>query len=162
MSTEPKARLFCGIMYADQGIYRKAITILQSEFGTIEHEGEEFDFDFTTYYENEFGPGLKKRFVVFSSLIGRKQLPEIKHSTIQIEDTFRRNAKRQINIDPGYITLHNVVVASTKELPHRVYLGEGIYGDVQLILKRKKSFVFRHTFADYAAHKDFFLKQRNK
>ena len=70
------------------------------------------------------------------------------------------NAMRQINIDPGYITLNNVVVASTKELPHRVYLDKGMYGDVQLILKRKEALVFRHTFADYAAHKDFFLKQR--
>jgi hypothetical protein len=66
-----------------------------------------------------------------------------------------------VNIDPGYITPNNVIVASTKEFPSRIYLGKGIYGDLQLILKRSEAVPMPFTFADYKLNKDFFLKLRH-
>jgi len=34
-----------------------------------------------------------------------------------------------VNIDPGYISLGKLVLASTKDHAHRLYLGEGVYGE---------------------------------
>ena len=155
-----EAKLFCGIMYADPSIYQKALGVLTKDFGSLEIEGKEFDFDFTNYYEQEFGKNLKKRFVVFGN-IDREELPKRKKKTIEIENSLKKSGKRTINIDPGYVTKNNVVVATTKELPHRVYLGEGIFADLQLILKKSGAVVLNTTFADYKKNSDFFVKLRN-
>lgn len=155
-----EAKLFCGIMYSDSGVYEKAIEELARRFGNIGATGEEYDFSFTDYYLKEFGSNLKKRFVVFKNLIERENLADIKLLTCEIEKSFARGGRRIVNIDPGYITLNNVVVASTKELPHRVYLGKGIFADVQLILKRSEAITSSHTFADYEKNKGFFLGLR--
>lgn len=157
-----KALLFCGLMYQDQGGYEKAIAILQKRFGKSDCTGEEYSFDFTDSYLKEFGPNLKKRFVVFKKIIGRKELPSIKIWCCSIEKKLGKEGKRRVNIDPGYITPNNIVVASTKEFPHRIYLDKGIFGDVQLVLKREEAIGFEHTFADYIKQKDFFLQQRTK
>jgi len=157
-----KARLFVGVVYSKIEIYNKAIELLKKHFGEIEQEGEEFDFNFTKYYEKEMGKNLRKRFILFKKLIDRKKLPDIKLQAIKLEEKFRENNKRQVNIDPGYITLNNVVVASTKEIPYRIYLNKGIFADLQLILKKKEVIPFKHTFPDYKQSKDFFLESRQR
>ncbi|OGM01562.1 hypothetical protein A3K72_02090 [Candidatus Woesearchaeota archaeon RBG_13_36_6] len=157
-----KAKLFVGMMYSNIEHYNKAIELLEKDFGEIELEGEEFDFNFTKYYEKEMGKNLKKRFVLFKKPIDRVELPDIKLQTIKLEEKSRKNGKRQVNIDPGYITLNNVIVASTKELPHRIYLNKGIFADLLLLLKKKDVIPFKHTFTDYEQSKDFFLKARQK
>jgi hypothetical protein len=154
-------KLFCGVMYSDSKILEKAILELKTRFGEIELESEEFEFGFTSYYEAEFGPRLKKRFIVFKTPIKREELPDIKLFTCEIEKRLGSIGKRGINIDPGYVTLNNVVVASTKEFPSRIYLGKGIFGDLQLILKRDEVQLMPYTYADYKLMKDFFLKLRH-
>ncbi len=46
--------------------------------------------------------------------------------------------RRIVNIDPGYLTLSNVFLASCKEYFHRAYLREGVY------LENEYRFVARH------------------
>ena len=87
-------------------------------------------------------------------------LAQIKLDTITIERNMLKSDKRTINIDPGYITLTQVVVASTKPLAHRIYLTKDIYADLQLVLGKNNVITFRHTFADYKEHKAYFLEQR--
>ena len=157
-----KAKLFVGIMYSNIEHYNKAIELLGKDFGEIELQGEEFDFNFTKHYEKEMGKNLRKRFILFKKLIDRKDLTDIKLQTMKLEEKFRKNNKRQVNIDPGYITLNNVVVASTKELPHRIYLNKGIFADLLLLLKKKDVIPFKHTFTDYKQSKNFFLESRQR
>ena len=156
------AKLFCAIMYSSEETYNKALKILLKKLGEIEAMSEEYAFNFTDYYLKEFGPNLKKRFIVFKRMIERSELPKIKLLACKIEQKLSRLNSRTVNIDPGYITLNNVMVASTKELPHRVYLDKGIFADVQLILKKSEALTFRHTFADYDKNKDFFLEERKR
>jgi hypothetical protein len=154
------ARLFCGIMYCDLESYDSALKELISLFGVIQREGEAFEFNFTLNYEKEFGAGLKKRFVVFEKIIKREELPDIKLLTCEIEKKLRNGSRRVVNIDPGYITTNSVIVASTKEHPHRIYLGKGIFGDLQLVLRKQEAIDFYYTYPDYRLHKGFFLAQR--
>lgn len=154
-------KLFCGLMYQDTIVLDKALSELRTRFGEIELESEEFKFEFTDHYEKEFGTGLKKRFVVFQEPIDREELPDIKLFTCKIEEELGAEGKRKINIDPGYVTMNNVVVASTKEFSSRIYLGKGIFGDLQLILKKEDVQIMPYTYADYKLMKDFFLKLRH-
>jgi hypothetical protein len=153
-------KLFCGVMYSDTGALEKALAELRQRFGEIETESEEFEFSFTSHYEAEFGVGLRKKFIVFKVPIKREELPEIKLFTCGLEKQLGSGGKRAINIDPGYVTLNNVVVASTREFSSRIYLGKGIFGDLQLILKRDEVQLMPYTYADYKLMKDFFLRLR--
>jgi len=65
------------------------------------------------------------------------RLIECKLKAIQLEDRFKVDGKRKLNVDPGYIAIEKVVAASTKNFTHRIYLGKGIYADLQLIRKNR-------------------------
>ena len=150
------------IMYKDLSTYNKIIRILKKQYGGLEFEDEEYDFDFTDYYLIEFGDDLKKRFVLFKDKIDTEEIAQIKLDTIEIEDGLRKEGNRIINIDPGYITETEVIVPSTKLLPHRTPLKKGIVADKQLEFQDGKVITFRYTFADYRANTDFFLKAIKK
>lgn len=161
--TSPKAKLIAGITYSDEQRYDRARATLEAEFGEIEKESEAFPFDFTDYYAQEMGPGLKKRFIAFRELVGMERLRRIKLFTRSLEAELSVKGKRQVNIDPGYVTTSNLVLASTKERSHRIYLGQGVYAEVTLIFGKRKCGSLPWTYPDYAAKlvQDFFLGVRN-
>ena len=56
---------------------------------------------------------------------------------------------RPLNLDPGYLTEAKLVLASTKDHAHRIYLSQGIYAEVTLSYRRGR---WRHhdwTYPDY-------------
>jgi hypothetical protein len=58
-------------------------------------------------------------------------------------------AARLLNLDPGYLTEAKLVLASTKDHAHRIYLSQGIYAEVTLSYRRGH---WRHhdwTYPDY-------------
>ena len=99
----------------------------------IERMSEPFVFSsFTDYYRIEMGDNLNKHFVLFSGLIDPAELPPIKIWTNRVEASFFIDNKRSVNIDPGYITQAKLVLATTKNYSHRLYLAQGIFGDVHM------------------------------
>ena len=160
----PKAKLFTGIMYADEDTYQKAVKELIKKFGKIEHESQEYDFtDFTAFYEDEMGDSIKKRFLVFKKLISRDKLADIKLWTNELENKFSRFKKRKINLDPGYFTVHNLVIASAKDRSHKIYLKKGIYADLTLLFNKNGCQHMPHTFKDFKTKEvqEFFYRIRN-
>ncbi len=160
----PKAKLFVGIMYPDKKIYTRAIKELTKKFGQVEHESHEYDFtDFTTHYEDEMGDSLKKKFLVFKKLISRDKLTDIKLWTNALEDKFAKFKKRKINLDPGYFTVHNLVLASAKDRSHKIYLKKGIYADLALLFNKNGCQHMPHTFSDFKTKQvqEFFYRIRN-
>ena len=156
----PKARLVMALMYSNKDVYEEATELLTKKFGEIEFKSDEFDFNFTTYYEKEFGKPLKKVFIVFKKPIKRKGLVDIRLYTQDLEKKLKQNNKRRINIDPGYITKDSLVMASLKEQPYKIYLGKGVFGHMIIMFKKMDIIPFRHSFPDYLANKDFFLQIR--
>jgi len=134
---------------------------LEEKFKTIESVSDPYDFSaFTDYYQAEFGLDLKKHFLVFTALIDPSHLPAIKVWTNGIEEKYMINNKRSVNIDPGYITQAKLVLATTKNYSHRIYLGKGIYGDVHLHYQRGEYHPNPWTYPDYAdARNIMFFKQ---
>lgn len=159
-----KAKLFCGVMYRDKSVFYEALEMVKEEFGDIEKLSDPYDFSFTSHYENEMGRELKKRFVVFKLPIDRTMLAEAKLFTNTVEKKLSVGGNRRINIDPGYFTQANLVLASTKEFPHRVYLKCGIYAEVTLLFKKDGCFYLDWTYQDFRRQKtrNFFFEVRNE
>lgn len=143
------ARLFAGIMYRDEKDYEGAKKLLEGVLGMIEVESEEFLFDYTGYYEDEMGPSLVKRFAVFEGVFDRSRLAEVKRAAMGVESEMADDDKRRVNIDPGYITGHNLVLATTKDFPRRICLSQGIFAEVTMIFRNGKCEFFEWTYKDY-------------
>ena len=159
-----KAALFAAIMYSDEKTAKKAVEMLVKKFGKLSFESEEYEFNATDFYEDEFGTDLKKRFILFEKKIDREQLAEIKIFSNKVEDKLAKNKKRTVNIDPGYITQANVVLASCKEFPHRIYVGKGIHAEVEMIFKKDRIEYPQYVYKDYQTElaKKFFLDARKE
>jgi hypothetical protein len=98
------------------------------------------------------GQSLLRRFISIVNLIDQVELPTIKIQTNLLEKLFARpEGSRQVNIDPGYLTFSKVILATTKDYTHRLYLGKKIYGEVTLQYKGgEKSFCpWEWTYPDY-------------
>jgi len=157
--SSPRAKLIAGIMYSYEGEYERAVKGLKAEFGATEAESDAFPFDFTDYYSQEMGTGLQKRFLCFKEPVARDRLRDVKAFTNALEARFSVEGKRRVNIDPGYVTKDNLIMASTKERGHRIYLGRGIYAEVTLIFRKQKCVIPPWTYPDYRTKlaRDFFL-----
>ncbi|MEE4312268.1 MAG: DUF4416 family protein [candidate division KSB1 bacterium] len=156
-------KLFTALMFGEDDVYYRVKEILISELGSVDYESEIFDFRFTDYYEDEMGTELRKTFISFENLILPERLIDIKLRTNEIEAQFLVNGNRRINIDPGYLTDANIVLATTKNFSHRIYLGKGIYGDLHLIYKNRAFHPLEWTYPDYQspAATAFFLRIKN-
>ncbi len=144
-----KVKPICGVMFQPQIDLIRIIQELQSVAGSVEEQSDVFDFSFSDYYEDEMGPGLKKVFLSFRSLVDPDALPRIKLKTNEIEARWSETGKRRVNLDPGYITGAKLILASTKDFAHRVFIGEGIYGDVQLRFIHNRFHANEWTYPDY-------------
>lgn len=157
-------KLFTAVTFNNKDIYEAIKSILTEKFGAIDTLSVIYDFIYTQYYAKEMGVNLQKQFLGFETLIRPESLPHIKLMTNEIEQKFSQENKRQINIDPGYLTGAKVVLATTKNFDHRIYLGKGIYGDVHLRYRRKKFIMNEWTYPDYREMIviDFFARLRKK
>ncbi len=157
----PKAILIIGVLVSDN-VWKNVEEILIRKFGKISHRTEPINFTFTDYYNEEMGDEIKRFWIAFSKLIYENNLADIKNTTITIEKEFSLNGKRMINLDPGYLNLSRLILASTKDFSHRIYLRDGIYGEITLIYRNKTFSILPWTYPDYASDiaVDFFKKVR--
>jgi hypothetical protein len=123
---------------------------LRERFGAIDFLSEALPFHYTRYYEEELGNNLIRRMVSFQKLISPDALPAIKLATNSIEHRFADDqSKRKINIDPGYLALSHLILATCKGFAHRPYLQYGVYADLTLIFQAHTFKGLEWTFPDY-------------
>ncbi len=105
-------------------------------WGPIALQSPLFDFDQTDYYEATMGSQLKKQLVAFEELIDPTELVQRKLQTNDWEAAYAQQAQdeivRPLNLDPGYVTEAKLVLATTKDRDHRIYLDRGIYAECTL------------------------------
>jgi len=143
-------KLVVGLLSADRKLLEQALSALAEGFGTVSVKSPEIPFSFTDYYEKEMGPNLIRQWVGFHGLIESEQLSDSKRTTGSLEKRFfGPNGKRRVNLDPGTLSLHNLVLASTKGFAHRIYLRDGIYADLALIFQTGKFQPLAWTYPDY-------------
>lgn len=149
---EPQpVKLIASLLTGDLGLLASVKEALSLALGPIDFESELLPFDHTDYYAAEFGPGLQRQIVTFAELVDPGDLPTIKLKTNEMEQAIATHGSRQVNIDPGYVSLGKMVLASTKNHAHRLYLGEGIYGEGTLTYQRGQFRAWPWTYPDYAS-----------
>jgi hypothetical protein len=144
------AKLVTGMFMRRRELFGQAAVELVASFGDVDIVSSWMPFDYTRYYRKEMGEPLYRRMIVFSRLIGQDELSAVKLETNALEDRFRRQNNRQINIDPGYLLRERFVLASGKNFSHRIYIGRGIYADLTLIYRHGKFETLPWTYPDYA------------
>lgn len=157
-----KAKLFTGIIYNSEEILQAAEKSLTKKFGEIDYRSLHIPFTHTRYYDNIGGP-LYRVFFSFRKLIPREKIADIKLFTNKLEKKVSGKEKRRINIDPGYLTLSNVFLASCKDYFHRVYIGKGVYLENEYRYVGKEYRFWEWTYPDYKKYEylDFFYSIRN-
>jgi hypothetical protein len=125
----------------------------ESAWGPIALSSEAFDFRETNYYDATMGVGLRKQFFAYERLIDPERLVELKLQTNDWEAEYaalgNHDEQRPLNLDPGYITLAKLVLASTKDHAHRIYLGRGIYAEITLKFRDGTWQASDWTYPDY-------------
>lgn len=158
-------KLFIGVLVSHKRLLAGVERRLADAYGPIDHRSEIIPFDFTDYYEAEMGDIIDRVFFSFERLIEADQLPEIKRQTNQLEADLTpmlAAVKRPVNLDPGYLEQAKVVLASTKNFYHRIYLGAGIFAEVTMHFKNNTYQFFPWTYPDYQSkdYQEFFLRLR--
>jgi len=160
-SPEP-VLLFISTLYSNAGIFDQSQNTLIKNFGDILLISPSLPWDYSTYYKDELGSPLFRQIIFFKNLIDPGMLADIKLKTNEIEAELSSEGKRRINLDPGYLSLSQVVLASTKNYTHRIYLNKGIYGEVTLIFQNGTYIPHLFTYKDYQdkTHIDIFMNTR--
>lgn len=154
-----KVLLFIATLFKDEEVYYQARKILTENFGEIVLESAQREWKYSDYYTPELGSPIFRRFMFFKNLISEGEIADIKLQTNQIEIQLSKNDKRAINLDPGYIGLAKLVLVTTKDYSHRIYLKDGIYGEVTLIFKNNSFQPHINTYKDYAD--EYYIKLFN-
>jgi len=160
-------KLVTGLLAQDTRLFDEARKHLEDKYGPVDLESDVWDFDFTDYYEKDMGTNLKRTFLAFETLVTADKLPGIKLHALAIEKElsaeFTNYMRRPINVDPGYITPAKLVLATTKNREHRIYLGMGIFAEVTLRFQDGGFRPWDWTYPDYRTdtYRTFFEKVRS-
>ena len=146
------AKLFVAVL-APEGLLGEVESSLSRAFGSLDLKSPVFLFSFTDYYQAEMGSDLYRQFVAAETLVPQNALPEIKRRTMWIERQLspsgERTLRRRVNLDPGYLTPAKIVLASTKDYAHRIYLDQGVFGDLHLKYEQGAYQPLPWTYPDY-------------
>lgn len=158
------AKLVIGMIATETFAMAPLAQRLTDRCGEIDMVSPWYDFGYTQYYEKEMGTPLRRRFLVFKPLIGQDALAGIKAITNDIEIAFSIDRRRQVNLDPGYLSLERFVLATGKNFSHRIYLKDGIYADLTLIYSKGAFQLLPWTYPDYRSEQIqlFLMKVRKK
>ncbi len=155
-------KLIVGILACDASVLEVSRQVLTDAYGAADFISEVYPFDMTEYYVDEAGPEMVRQFLAFETLLDPGRLAAIKHATNQMEkdlaDSLDTPYPRPVNFDPGYIEPSKLVLASTKNFAHRIYIGDHMYAEVTLTYNKGKWESFPFTFPDYKSGRyDTFL-----
>ena len=164
---EPKpAKLIVGVLAPDERCLKAAIERLVDAFGDLDMVSEIWPFTQTQYYADEIGQTVLRQFVTMEKLVHPGQLAAIKHRTNRMEQDLAASlglaVPRPVNLDPGLIEPSKLILASTKNFSHRIYIGDRMYAEVTLLYDKGHWCSMQYTFPDYKQDRyhAFFSKVR--
>lgn len=139
-----------GILYGPGCVIEEPLSLLAEKIGPIALHTAAVPFTHTAYYTREMGDPILRQWYAFDTLIDPAALVAMKHMSNEIEREYsHEQGGRSVNIDPGIISLSNLILASTKNYAHRIYLGKGIYAELTLVYRDKHFQALEWTYPDY-------------
>ncbi len=164
---DPKpVKLIIGILAADHKCLHAAMEAAEDKIGKIDLVSDVWPFTQTDYYKDQTGPNILRQFVSIERLIEPGQLAKTKLKTNKLEkrlaSRLRLPLPRPVNLDPGIIEASKLILASTKNYSHRIYIGKKIYAEVTLTFDKGSWCPLPYTYPDYRqqCYFDFFEKVR--
>ncbi|HOK95086.1 MAG TPA: DUF4416 family protein [Anaerohalosphaeraceae bacterium] len=153
IKTPKPAKLIVGILACSRQAAEASQLPLTEAFGPADLVSQIWPFDMTEYYADQAGPNIVRQFLAFETLLDPGRLAWVKHQTNQMEQELARRLNtpypRPVNLDPGLVEPSKLVLASTKNFAHRIYIGEGIYAEVTMTYVRGRWETFPFTFPDF-------------
>jgi hypothetical protein len=107
-------------------------------------------FAFTDYYRREMGEGLVRFWCAAARLAPAAALADWKVRSGELEKSWGGPGARRVNVDPGYVSSLQLILATTKPLPQAVYLRDGVYALVELLYRSGGFKRLPWTYPDYA------------
>jgi len=166
---KPKpAKLIMGVLAADDNALHAAMNAIIARFGRTDIVSDIWPFKHTDYYQDQTGDNILKQFASFEKLISPGKLADIKLATNRIEQRLAKklalDVNRPVNLDPGIIEPSKLILATTKDFSHRIYIGKKMYAEVTLLYQKGVWRSFEYTFPDHKeqCYHDFFTKVRTK
>jgi hypothetical protein len=144
-----KVKLFCGLIFSQTAVAEKVKAFLAEQFSAIDSQSAVIPFALTDYYQVEMGAPLFRQFVSFQELLSPEKLPQTKIFTNKLEKQLAIAGNRTVNLDPGYMSDANVIIATCKNHYHRVPLKRGIYAHLEYVLKNKQLSFLPWTYPDF-------------
>lgn len=162
----PKTIQLVAIFSRHESVLDWAMEKIATQWGKIALASPRFDHSETDYYVAEMGTGLIKQFLLVDGWYDPALLPKSKLQSNAWEAELTQSSdyaeSRPLNIDPGYITLAKLVLASCKDRAHRIYLSDGIYAEECLYYLDHRWQERPWTYPDYrrADFQAFFVQAR--
>jgi Domain of unknown function (DUF4416) len=147
--TPVPVKLVIGLLGANPEILSTARKLLLEKFGIEEEVLEAIPFTWTNYYAEEIGNSPLRCFISYEKTIAREEMVDIKRYTNDLELSLSRNGLRPVNIDPGYMTMGQFFLATTKDQRQRVYIRDGIFIEPTLYFQDGRFLPFDWTYPDY-------------
>ena len=160
-------KLIVGMLSLDEQLFNESEQAMVKLWGPIDVSSEVLPFIYTKYYNKAMGEGLLRKFVAFETLILPEDISTIKHQSnkleLELQDLPEAQAlavKRAVNLDPGYVNSSKLVLVTTKDYSHRVYIGNDMYAEATLHYCYEKWNAWPYTYPDYGSGDyDPFLNQ---
>lgn len=140
------------MLSAFPSLFDRAESALVERLGPVRRRSGTFPFTFTAYYTPEMGEGILRRFLSFERPATPESAADLKLWTNALEARLAGPefpVPRPINLDPGYVTLSKLVLTTTKDQAHRIYLRDGIFAEITLSYTRGAWQPLPWTYADY-------------
>jgi len=153
-----------GVLAASRDLLGEARTALENCWARVDMANEPVRWTVSSYYDREMGGEIWRQYLALAGLVRPENLVDWKLKTNELEKAWLTERGRSLNLDPGYVALDKLVLASTKDRAHRVYLAKGIYAEAILCFTKGSFSPWPYSYPDYAcaATVDFFNRVRRR
>ena len=149
---EPVVRI-CAVISRHRAAREWAVAAMTEAWGKVAHQTPPCPFPAGGFYEAAMGTDLLKTLVAFEELCDPSGLADWKLQSNRWEQQYAQASDhpeiRPLNLDPGYVTQAKLVLATTKDRDHRVYLRDGIFAEVTINYVGKQWVHHRWSYPDY-------------
>ena len=149
---EPVMR-FCAVITRHADARSWAVDRLTQAWGEVSIISEPIPFEAGGFYTATMGADLMKVLIAPGKPLDPGDLADWKHQTNQWENEYAEASSyaepRPLNLDPGYMTQAKLVLATTKDRDHRIYLRDGMFAEVTLTYVGKQWVHHRWSYPSY-------------
>lgn len=151
-----------GVLAASPALLAEASAALAASVAPLALATDPAAWTQSEYYVREMGAPIWRQYLALDARMAAEELADLKRLTNALEDRWRSARGRAVNLDPGYLDLLRVVLASTKDAAHRVAIGAGVYAEATLHFAHGSFQAWPYTYPDYAGAdaRDFFTRVR--